>query len=77
MKETTAIQDLIIWIEEMENSTASLTFSETEFRTLSQFKDKISSKLEKEKKQIIDSYRDGFLSEDIKLSSDYYNQKFN
>jgi hypothetical protein len=32
---------------------------------------------EMEKQQIIDAYRTGFLSEDIKLAGDYYNEKFN
>ena len=32
---------------------------------------------EMEKQQIINAYRDGFLSDDIKLSVDYYKQKFN
>ncbi len=54
-KEKTVIQELIEWIEEMENSPISLTFSEIDFKTLSQFKDKISSKLEKEKKMIINA----------------------
>ena len=30
-----------------------------------------------EKKQLIEAYRDGFLSDDIKLSSEYYTNKFN
>jgi hypothetical protein len=34
-------------------------------------------KLEDEKNQIIKAYREGFWSDDVKLSSDYYNQKFN
>ena len=33
--------------------------------------------LELEKKQMIEAYRDGFLSDDIKLSSEYYTNKFN
>jgi len=32
---------------------------------------------EMEKQQIIDAYRTGFLSEDIKLAGDYYNETFN
>ena len=54
-KEKTVIQELIEWIEEMENSPISLTFSEIDFKTLTQFKDKISSKLEQEKQIIIDT----------------------
>ena len=32
---------------------------------------------EMEKQQIIEAYRTGFLSDDIKLASDYYNETFN
>ena len=30
-----------------------------------------------EKEQIIDAYRKGFISDDIKLADDYYNENFN
>jgi hypothetical protein len=30
-----------------------------------------------EKKQIIDTYRKGFMSDDIKLADDYYNENYN
>lgn len=33
--------------------------------------------LKLEKKQLIEAYRVGFLSDDIKLSSKYYTNKFN
>jgi hypothetical protein len=32
---------------------------------------------EKEKQQIIEAYRTGFLSDDIKLASDYYTETYN
>lgn len=37
----------------------------------------INQAKELEKQQIIDAYRTGFLSEDIKLAGDYYNETFN
>lgn len=36
----------------------------------------ISIAKEMEKEQIIDAYRKGFISDDIKLAEDYYNDKF-
>lgn len=81
MENTTAIQDLLIWIEEIENSPASLTFSETDFRTLSQFKEKISSKLEKEKRQIIEAFdhseiMTGEFFQTFDSGEEYYNHIF-
>lgn len=54
MKNNTAIQELIDWITEIENSVASLTFEEKDFMLLRQFKEKLISKIEKEKSNLID-----------------------
>ncbi len=32
--------------------------------------------IEMEKQQIVDAYRKGFISDDIKLAGDYYNETF-
>ena len=81
MENTTAIQDILIWITEIENSPASLTFSETDFRTLSQFKEKIASKLEKEKRQITEAFdhaeiMTGAFFQTFDNGEEYYKNKF-
>ena len=50
MKTITPIQELISWVEEMENSVLYLTLNDVEKRTLTQFKDKFTSLIEKESK---------------------------
>ena len=78
----TAVQELIDWVEEIENSPASLTFEEKYFRLLKQFKEKFISKLEAEKKQIEDAFNEGkgtiFSSSYTAFwkGEDYYNEKF-
>jgi tetrahydromethanopterin S-methyltransferase subunit H len=52
----TAMQEYIDWINEIYNSPISLTFSDVDFRTLEQYRNKAQSLLEKEKQQIIQAY---------------------
>lgn len=76
MKNNTAIQELIDWITEIENSVASLTFEEKDFMLLRQFKEKLISKIEKEKSNLIDFHIEvmkiGLITEGEKKWSESY-----
>jgi hypothetical protein len=86
----TPLQEYISWIEEMENSAVSLTLTETDFKTLRQFKQKAISLLEREKQVIIEAYiehanktlntsihKHNVLYDERKEAEQYYNETFN
>ncbi len=51
----TAMQEMINWIEEMENSIFGLSATPLELRMLSQFKQKCKQLLKTEKEQLVDA----------------------
>jgi hypothetical protein len=63
--EKTAVQWLIL-----EMNKTGFIFDKIDLMAFEQSK-------EMEKKQIIEAYRTGFLSDDIKLASDYYTETYN
>jgi hypothetical protein len=70
----TPINELIEWIDKMLDSPMSLTFSEIDFRTLYQFREKFVSLLETEKQQIIDAYDAGLMEQCNSI--DYFFDKY-
>ena len=80
----TPVQSLISWVNEMQNSTASLTFTDNDFRMLKQMRERFEQELESEKKVISDAYLKGaedfsdlaLNDEDKKSGEEYYNETF-
>lgn len=73
------MQELIDWIDEIDNSVFALSAPSNELKMLSDFKRKANEFLEAERKQIVDSYNAGHKEDNYFSNSpeDYYNNTYN
>jgi hypothetical protein len=77
----TVLGELIDWTYHMEESIASITYTDADFRLLKQLREKFESFLPQERQQIIDAYKEAITligSDEWKQheADEYYNQTF-
>ncbi len=72
----TVLTELIEFLNEANNSVFALNATKIELTMIKDFKKKCESLLEKEKEQIINAFRDGWLSFKIEDGKEYYKDKY-